>query len=251
MKLNSKDNKLIKLAKKLHNKKDRKENNLFIIEGEKLIKDAIKSKVSISTIFIKENIDLSFESKSEVFEISDELMSYISTTESSPPCLALAKIEHKEIKKENNLVLVLNDLQDPGNLGTILRSAEASGVDLVVASKTTTDVYNPKVIRSAMGASFRVPFMYVEDINIFILNLKQDNFKIIMTSPYAKDNFHEFKYSGKIALFIGNEGQGLQKELLKNFNSIKIPMMGEVESLNTSIATSIILYEILKQRLLS
>lgn len=251
MKLNSKDNRLIKLAKKLHNKKDRKENHLFIIEGEKLIKDAIKSKVSISTIFVKGNLDLSFQSKAEIFEISDDLMSYISTTESAPPCLAIAKIEEKNLNKAKNFVLVLNDLQDPGNLGTILRSAEASGVDLVVASKTTTDVYNPKVIRSAMGASFRIPFIYVEDINTFISELEKENFKIVMTSPYAKDNFHEFNYLGKIALFIGNEGQGLQKDLLKNFSSIKIPMMGEIESLNTSIATSIILYEILKQRLLS
>ncbi|MFN4150455.1 MAG: TrmH family RNA methyltransferase [Candidatus Sericytochromatia bacterium] len=152
MKLNSKENRLIKLAKKLHNKKDRKENQLFIIEGEKLIKDAIKSNVSISTIFIKDNLDLSFESKAEIFEISDDLMSYISTTESSPPCLALAKIEDKKLDKDKSFVLVLNDLQDPGNLGTILRSSEASGVDLVVASKTTTVVYNALVLRSSMFA---------------------------------------------------------------------------------------------------
>lgn len=252
MKLSSRDNKLIKLAKKLHNKKDRKENNLFIIEGEKLIRDAIQSGVVISTLFVKDSVSNSFSNKIDTYEISEDFMSYISTTDSPPPYLAIAKISQKIIELNNcKFVLVLNDLQDPGNLGTILRSAEASGVDLVVASKSTTDIYNSKVIRSAMGSVFRVPFKYVDSIDEFLSDLSKQNFKIVMTSPHAKSSFYELDYSNKIALFIGNEGQGLRKDFIDKFYSVKIPMMGEIESLNTSIATSIILYEVLKQRLKS
>lgn len=252
MKLSSRDNKLIKLAKKLHNKKDRKENNLFIIEGEKLIRDAIQSGVVISTLFVKDSVSNSFSNKIDTYEISEDFMSYISTTDSPPPYLAIAKISQKTIELNKcKFVLVLNDLQDPGNLGTILRSAEASGVDLVVASKSTTDIYNSKVIRSAMGSVFRVPFKYVDSIDEFLSDLSKKNFKIVMTSPHAKSSFYELDYSNKIALFIGNEGQGLRKDFIDKFYSVKIPMMGEIESLNTSIATSIILYEVLKQRLKS
>lgn len=247
--ISSKENKLIKLVKKLHQKKERKENNLFIIEGEKLIKEALNEKLDIRYLFIKENVNNIFNLESpKVFEIPLNIMEYISTTDSAPPFLAIATIvENKNIKlHDSDLLLVVNELQDPGNFGTIIRTAEATGVDCIIATKGTVDLYNPKVVRSSMGSVFRQNIKYIDNLNDFLNDLK--DFQIIMTTPYSDNNHFDINYKMKTIVFMGNEGQGLSENLLNKYNGVKIPMMGKVESLNTSIATSIILYEILRQR---
>lgn len=248
--ITSKDNKLIKLVKKLHQRKERKDNNLFIIEGEKLIKEALKEKLNIKYLFLKSKSTNNFNipQNTEIFEIPENLMEYISTTDSAPPFLAIAEIQETKINniKKSNLILVVSELQDPGNFGTIIRTAEATGVNYIIATKGTVDLYNPKVVRSSMGSIFRQKIIYVDKI-LDIINDLQD-FQIVMTTPYSDNNFYDIDYNDKTIIFMGNEGQGLSKELLNKYKGVKIPMMGNVESLNTSIATSIILYEVLRQR---
>ncbi|MFN8575323.1 MAG: RNA methyltransferase [Candidatus Sericytochromatia bacterium] len=248
--ITSKDNKLIKLVKKLHQRKERKDNNLFIIEGEKLIKEALKEKLNIKYLFLKSKSTNNFNipQNTEIFEIPENLMEYISTTDSAPPFLAIAEIQETKINniKKSNLILVVSELQDPGNFGTIIRTAEATGVNYIIATKGTVDLYNPKVVRSSMGSIFRQKIIYVDKI-LDIINDLQD-FQIVMTTPYSDNNFYDIDYKDKTIIFMGNEGQGLSKELLNKYKGVKIPMMGNVESLNTSIATSIILYEVLRQR---
>lgn len=248
--ISSKDNKLIKLVKKLHQRKERKENNLFIIEGEKLIKEALNENLNIKYIFFKSKSKNSFSIpiNTELFEINENLMEYISTTDSAPPYLAIAEIkEYKKINfKNSSLILVVSELQDPGNFGTIIRTSEATGVDYIIATKGTVDLYNPKVVRSSMGSLFRQKIIYIDNILDIINDLK--DFQIVMTTPYSNSNFYDIDYKYKTIIFMGNEGQGLPKELLNKYKGVKIPMMGNVESLNTSIATSIVLYEVLRQR---
>lgn len=247
--ITSKENKLIKLVKKLHQKKERKENNLFIIEGEKLIKEAINEKLDIKYLFIKENSVNVFDSFiNDIFEIPVNIMEYISTTDSAPPYLAVASIkENKKFDlKKYTLILVVNELQDPGNFGTIIRTSEATGVDCIIATKGTVDLYNPKVVRSAMGSVFRQNIIYIDNVNEVLDN--SEDFQIIMTTPYSDKNHYDIEYKDKTIIFMGNEGQGLSEKLLKKYKGVKIPMMGKVESLNTSIATSIVLYEVLRQR---
>jgi TrmH family RNA methyltransferase len=248
--ISSKENKLIKLVKKLHQRKERKESNLFIIEGEKLIKEAIAEKLKISYLFFKEKSPNNFNINNitELYEVPQNIMEYISTTDSAPPYLAVAEIieQNNYDIKNLNLILVVSELQDPGNFGTIIRTSEATGVNCIIATKGTVDLYNPKVVRSSMGSLFRQKIIYVDDISNIISELS--DFQIVMTTPYTDKNFYNIDYKDKTIIFMGNEGQGLSKELLDKYKGVKIPMMGKVESLNTSIATSIILYEVLRQR---
>lgn len=250
MNITSKDNRLLKLVKKLHQRKERKENNLFIIEGEKLIKEAIAEKLSIPYLFYKDNITnvLNTSQDTEVFTISQSLMESISTTDSAPPYLAVAEIFKNDYEnlKDTSLLLVVSELQDPGNFGTIIRTAEATGVDCIIATKGTVDLYNPKVVRGSMGSIFRQKIIYVDNIYEIINDLK--DFQIIMTTPYTDKNFYDIDYKNKTIIFMGNEGQGIDKDLLDKYQGVKIPMLGKVESLNTSIATSIILYEAVRQK---
>lgn len=243
--ITSKDNKLIKLAVKLKEKKYRDKENLFVIEGEKLLNDAIKSNVKIKYIFSTKDLE-----KDNYYSIDNNLMSYICNTESPSPIFAIAeKINYKPTNiYDNNIILIIDKVRDPGNLGTIIRSAEAFGVNIILLTKETVDIYNPKVIRSTMGSLFRIPILYIENLDI-LMDLNNNNFSILLTTPYSSKNYYDINYKNKkIALVIGNEGQGLNLQSLKNYQSITIPMNGNIESLNTSIATSIILSEISKQR---
>lgn len=252
MKITSKDNKSIKLAKKLHTKKERKENNLFLVEGEKLIKEAISSGININSVFYTEGKEINFNLNKGIplYEIPEHFMEYISTTDSPPPFLAIAEIPLLNKRDTDNsfFILIVNNIQDPGNFGTIIRSSEATGVDFIIASKGTVDVFNPKTVRASMGSVFRLPVLYEENIEKFFSYLKQKNWQIVLTSPYAEKDYYLADYTVKTALVIGNEGQGLNKEFLENYTGVKIPMLGNVESLNTSIAASIILYEIMRQK---
>ncbi len=252
MKITSKDNKLIKLAKKLHTRKERKEANLFLIEGEKLIKEAISSQVKLHYLFYKEGKvhDFNLNKDTQDFEIPEHFMEFISTTDSAPPYLAIAQtINWPDISFNNaSLILIILGLQDPGNFGTIIRSSEATGVDYIIATKGTVDLFNPKVVRSSMGSVFRQPVAYIENLEKMIFALQSEDWQFVMTSPYAEKSFHSFDYTKKTAFVIGNEGQGIGPHLLKTYQSIKIPMFGQVESLNTSIAASLLLYEVVRQR---
>lgn len=248
--ITSKDNPIIKLTKKLSAKKDRKENNLFIIEGEKLVAEALTSNLKIKYLFLKEGFSNNFDVKDNItYHITPSLMSHIATTDSPPPCLAVAEIfDNNKDFDSCDFLLILDGLQDAGNFGTIIRTAEATGVDLIVCSNNTVDLFNPKVIRSAMGSAFRQPITYANDLNTTIEELLKKDFQIVMTSSYATKNYFSVEFNKKTALFLGNEGNGISKDLLNKYTSVKIPMFGKVESLNVSIATSILLYEIAKQK---
>ena len=239
MELTSRDNKLIKLAKKLHNKKDRKEEGLFLVEGEKLVKEVILSKLKIDFVLVnyEKDIDLKFDSSIQVFYVDNIMMSYISTTESPPPCMAIVESINWETQelKNYNLVLVVDELQDPGNFGTIIRTAEATNVDCLFVTKGTVDLFNPKVVRASMGSVFRKPVFYIESLEDILDDLEQAHFQILLTTPHSDKSFYDVDYNKKTAVFIGNEGQGLKKNLLELYKNVKIPMFGEIESLNTSI----------------
>lgn len=253
MRISSKDNKIIKLAKKLHTKKERKENNLFIIEGEKLILEAISAGINLQYFFYIEGKEPSFYLPNNIqsFEIPEHFMQFIATTDSAPPFLAIAETIIRERKKLENssLILIVDGLQDPGNFGTIIRTAEATGVDMIIATKGTVDLFNPKVVRASMGSVFRQAVHYIDNLEGFLAELTTDKWQFILTTPYTDNDFYSIDYNNKTAIFVGNEGQGLDRQLLDKYQTIKIPMYGQVESLNTSIATSILLYEVVRQRM--
>ena len=143
--------------------------------------------------------------------------------------------------------LVLDNIQDPGNMGTILRTADSIALTQIIVTKGTTDCYSPKVVRSTMGAIFRVKVIEIEDIAKFMKELKKHKIKILATDLNTEYSFYEVNYK-RSAIVIGNEGNGVSKEILEMADQkIKIPMPGKTESLNAAVATGIILYQAIRK----
>ena len=143
--------------------------------------------------------------------------------------------------------MVLDGIQDPGNLGTILRTADSVNLKQIIVTKTTADSYNPKVVRSTMGAIFRVNIIRAENLQETIKEIQKNKFKVVVTSLQTKESLYDIKLNKK-AIVIGNEANGVSKEIVEVADTkIKIPMLGKTESLNASVATGVILYEYVRQ----
>lgn len=238
MDITSLDNQLVKKVTSLHQKKYRDLYKEFFIEGMKTIKEAIEYKVYINSIlYSSENLDYKFDVPT--YKVTKEIMAKITDTSTPQGIVALCKIPKYEINKKERLIY-LDRVQDPGNVGTIIRTADAFGFDGVLLSKGCADVYSPKVVRSTMGSLFHIPICQDVDLD----TLKSLNVKIY-SSALDTDNFIDnIKVQTPMVLVIGNEGQGISDEV-KNITDefVKINMSGNAESLNASIAAGILMYE--------
>ena len=258
--ITSKDNEVIKDIRKLKDKKYRNATKKYIVEGIKIIEEAIEEKSNIDMIVVCEDCVKNGEIEAKLlYEIAKYNCVYVtekiynSITDTTNPQGILAVIKKQEQDKninfEEDLIVVLDGIQDPGNLGTILRTVDSVGLTQIIVSKNTTDAYNPKVVRSTMGAIFRVNVIEEEDLVHTIKEIKKHKFKVLATSLETDNNFYDVKLS-KNVIVIGNEANGVTKEVLELAdNKVKIPMLGKTESLNASVATGIILYEYVRQKL--
>lgn len=187
--------------------------------------------------------------------VSEAVFRSISGTVTPQGILSVVKMQSYVLQEllgqssGEDLFLVLEDLQDPGNLGTIMRTAEAAGVKAVVMSKGTVDIYNPKVIRSTMGAVFRLPFVYVENLLSALEEMKKNGICIVAAHLGGSVWYDEINYRKNTAFCIGNEGNGLSEALAGAADiKIRIPMEGKAESLNAAVAASVLLYEAYRQK---
>ena len=147
------------------------------------------------------------------------------------------------------LLVVLENIQDPGNMGTIIRTAEGAGATGIIMSKETVDIYNPKTIRSTMGSLFRMPFVYVDDICGTVRELSNRGIRTYAAHLSGENEYYNEDYAGGTAVLIGNEGNGLTEEITSKADRlVKIPMAGKLESLNAAVSAAIILYEAARQR---
>jgi TrmH family RNA methyltransferase len=145
--------------------------------------------------------------------------------------------------------MILEDLQDPGNLGTIMRAGEGAGISGIILSHNCVDIYNPKTIRSTMGSIYRVPFIYVEDLKEAVTLLKDNKISIYAAHLKQSQDYEKLNFKESTAFMIGNEGNGLSDQLSNMADAyLKIPMLGKVESLNAAIAASVLMYEVARQR---
>ncbi len=258
--ITSKDNETIKEIKKLNEKKYRDQKNQYIIEGIKMVSEAIEENAKINKIIICEdctkneciNQELLYKiSKYNLIYVTEKV--FASITNVSSPQGILAVIENpknvKPIDYKEEIIVILDGIQDPGNMGTILRTLDSANIKQVIISKNTTDPYNPKVVRSTMGAIFRVNIIRVEDLNKTIKEIKKNKFKLVCTSLQTDKSMYDLDYKQK-AIVIGNEANGVSQEVQELADEkIKIPMLGKTESLNASVATGIIIYEYVRQKL--
>lgn len=179
-----------------------------------------------------------------VEKVTDNVLKKISETKTPQGLVFVLKMPHYGIEDlSGGNILILENIQDPGNLGTMLRTAEGAGVSGVLMSKGTVDIFNPKTIRSTMGSLFRVPFLYTDDLEGSIEHLKKDGVRIYAASLQGTKFYDEIAYEGRNAFMIGNEGNGLSDEAVMMADElIKIPMEGKLESLNAAVSAAILLY---------
>lgn len=231
--------------------KVRKQKKQYVVEGVKMFSEVPKENlkgVYVSESFLKENKGKLQEADFQV--VSDSVFKKISDTVTPQGVLAVVAQNTKTLdellnnrKKNKSCIVVLDRLQDPGNLGTIIRTAEGAGVSGIVMSSDCADIYNPKVIRSTMGSVFRVPFVVVEDLPDAVEQMKACGITTYAAHLQGED-YNKGVFGKDIALLIGNEARGLSEEISgKADQFIRIPMEGKVESLNAAVAAAILMYE--------
>lgn len=233
------ENKKIKELKKLNIKKYRDQSNTFLIEGEHLVLEAYKKGV-LEELLLEENTKLDIDIKTSY--LSRQVIKYISELDNPSNILGICKkIETKEV---GNKILILDDIQDPGNFGTIIRSAVAFNIDTIVVSNNTVDLYNSKVIRASQGMIFSINIIK-KDLPEFVSELKNNGYKIYATKVNGGKSLKTIEKMKKFAIIMGNEGAGVSNNLMKQAdNYLYIDMNSRCESLNVAVATSIILYEL-------
>lgn len=258
--ITSKDNEIIKNIKKLKDKKFREQEHKYIIEGRKLIEEAINESAKINTVVVcedcvkNEEIDskLLYEvAKYNCIYVSERIFSLITDVKNPQGILAVIEKEAEidSIDYNEDLIVILDKVQDPGNLGTILRTVDSIGLKQIIVAEGSGDIFNPKVVRSTMGAIFRVKVKLSKDIQKTVAEIKKHKFKVVSTSLATDKSIYDVKYE-KSAIIIGNEANGVSKELQEASDElVKIPMLGNTESLNASVATGIVLYEYVRQKL--
>lgn len=247
------NNKIKNLSKCMKSSKERKKQDVFLVEGIRMfseIPDRLHMETFVTEAFYEKNKELFFDIPFEI--VSEHIMESVSDTKTPQGVISIVKRQHYTVeevcKGKAPLIIALENIQDPGNLGTILRTAEGAGVTGVLMSGDTVDIYNPKVVRATMGSIFRVPFAVVENLTECIRGLNHKNFRTYSAHLQGKC-FYDFDYRNPTIFCVGNEGNGLSKELSEITNhKIVIPMMGKVESLNVATASTILMYEAMRQR---
>lgn len=244
---------LLKLQQK---RKVRESEGLFTVEGLRMFEETPKScirEIYVSERFYekyKENLKID---KPKIEMLSDHVFAHISDTKSPQGILCVVEMQsytlEQIVMKKPAHILILEDVRDPGNMGTILRTAEGAGVTGIILSGNCVDMYNPKVIRSTMGSIYRVPFLYVEELKEIVRKFKQEGIRIYATNLNGTEYYAEEQYHADLAFMLGNEANGLSAEIAELADTqVKIPMQGEVESLNVAIAASIFMFEVSRQR---
>ncbi len=251
--ITSKENKIIKLVTSLQKRSYRNKNGLFVVEGKRICNEAFKwYRNNISFVLVSDsfyNKNSCFENEFDTYKIPDSLFSIISETETPQGILAVVRIPTTSTQLKSNNVLVLDGISEPGNMGTILRTAEAMGFYDIFITKGSVDIYSPKVVRSTMGSIFRLNFHFEENTD-FIVDLKNNGYQIISTALKNSVSLESVVPFEKNAVVIGNEAIGVSDSILSSSDIItKIDMVGNSESLNAAVAAGIVMYQLSKKEL--
>lgn len=234
--ITSTSNNTIKALIKLKQKKYRDETGYYLVEGEHLVEEAMKAKQVECLISTKD-----ITSDLPIIVVSNEVMSKLSFTKSPQSIMAKCKIKKEKKLIDGKRYLILDDLQDPGNIGTLIRTALAFSIDQVILSNNCVDLYNDKLLRSMQGANFHISCIY-DDLKTVISTLKKNNVKIIGSALENGQDIKQIKISEKMAFIVGNEGNGMNKDILQECDYVGYIPINTIESLNVAIAGSIMMY---------
>lgn len=259
--ITSVQNFIIKETHSLQQKKNRNELGLFLIEGYKGVFEALKCNLNLKNIFISQSFDKALPEfpEEKIYRVTEQVLKKISTTETPPDIIATAyqlKFSLEDLfVNENPLIIVLENIKDPGNLGTIIRTAKAANVSGIIITEESVDIYNPKTVRASAANLWKIPIVYVEkdQIKKTLDKFEQNQFiATVVAKNKSSELYYEIDYKKSTVLMFGSEAEGLSEELLNHADKlITIPMNKEVESLNLSVSVGVILYEASRQRQLN
>lgn len=258
-KITSLQNEQVKEVVRLRERRERDKTDCFLIEGYRELLRALEGGRKIEKLFVCPEFFLGSNEKSliakanaPVIECTKEVFSKISYRDRPDGLLAISPQMHRSLKdlqlKNSPFLLIAESIEKPGNLGTILRSADAAGVDAVIVCDPTTDIHNPNVVRSSVGTLFTLPVLEAageETLNF----LKQNKIAIVSATPHAEKEFTEVDFTVPLAIVVGTEQYGLSENWMKQADiAVRIPMLGKADSLNVASATTLLLYEVIRQR---
>lgn len=256
--IESVQNKLVKKIKSLQQRKNREKEGLFVVEGVRFVGEIPNNVnilyIAVSHTFQKMNDITVYEKRSQVFVFSDTVFNTISDTQHTQGIIAICKKNtialSEYVLNEKGFYILAENIQDPGNLGTMIRTADACHADAVFLSKGCVDLYNAKVLRSTMGSLFHLPIFQNVDFIDYIDSMKQKNIMIFAAHLKAQKYYYNTDFRKGCALIIGNEGKGITDEIAQKCHEfVKIPMVGKAESLNASVAAGVLMYEVVRQRM--
>ncbi len=246
MEITSVNNELVKESAKLQQKKYRTQSGKFLLEGYKAIKEAFDCGIKLDKIFVEKSHLKEYEfAKDLIIETTEPVLKKLTTTESAPEAIAIGyqKIYDKNLLKNTKKVVLLEDIKDLGNLGTIIRSSVAFGADAIILYGESVDIYNPKCVRASVGNLWKLPIIHLTTIEDLEENFKE--FERIATLPKTNNLLKTFMAKQPCLVMFGSEANGLSEDLIKfSTTSVKIEMAKTVESLNLATSVSVILYEL-------
>jgi len=261
--ITSKDNSFVKHLRALSESKYRKKEKVFLIEGIKIVEEALRDNLGIKTVVAapslvqhhgKGVLKLAESRGVDILWISERLMDALSENKTPQPVMAEVMMkQHSEeglLANEAGIIIVAHQLQDPGNLGTIIRTAEAVGASGLAITHNTVDPFNAKAIRASMGSILRLPVVLIGDIDVFIKKSKEKGFQTAATVVAGEKTHFDVDLTKPTVVILGQEGAGLPQDIMPDIDlRIRIPMAATIDSLNVAIAAAVILYETMRQRL--
>lgn len=260
MEITSVNNPIVKAAAELKKKKVRQEQGLFIAEGLRTVEEAVESKCVVQIFYtaIEDDrtravLEKAAEKNVPLYCVPDNVLKKIADTDNPQGVLAVCRMQ--QIKLESlfatgEMLLVLDRVGDPGNVGTMLRTADAAGIGGVVLLEGCVDVYAPKTVRSTMGSLFHVPVFTGAKEELFVKAAKRNGYELLVTALDGADNLYKANLRGRIAFVMGNEANGVTQTLLQEADKrVYIPMAGRAESLNVAMAAGIVMFEALRRKI--
>lgn len=261
--ISSKDNSTIKLLRSLADHKHRKKEKAFMIEGVKMVEEALRDNLGVKMVVANPSLVQHHgkgilklaESKSvDLLWISEKLMDSVSESKTPQPVMAVVRMpQHNEeqlLAHSSKLIVVAHQLQDPGNLGTVIRTAEAAGASGMAITANTVDPFNAKAVRASMGSMLRLPIVQIGNLAEFIRTCKGKGFQTVATALTGEKTHFDIDLRKPTVLIFGQEGAGLPQDLMDDIDlRVRIPMTETIDSLNVATAAAVILYEAMRQRL--
>lgn len=231
--------------KALKDRKGRRESGCFLVEGRKMVEEALASAFDVETVLVQEGMELPDGLTMPVYELPEYVLAAVCDTKTPQGIAAVVRM--KEQSALGKHIVVLDGVQDPGNVGTIIRTADAAGLDGVLLSNQCADVFSPKVLRATMGSIFRMNLRTTDDLPGELTKLREKGYSILSSQLDGTPFYEREKVAEQFALVIGNEGNGVSEQVQQTAtHRVRLPMRGGAESLNAAIAAAIMMYELMR-----